>query len=316
MSCTLTIQAPSSDEVASRLHLVRQDLPVPQHLEVLVKMLAAPINPLDLLVLQDKYPVKPQSFHQGHPIPGYDGVAEIMECGQGADKGLSKGDKIIIKRHGLGTWRMHAVLSVQDVIKIPDDMELSTAAILRMGILTAYFMLEENKEVVKAGDWIILNGGTSIVAHFLGQFAHMKGARVISVIRDRPGSGATKKMLQAHGADTVWKYKELADSSHANGKRIMLGFDAVFGAGGQRLMHTLSPGATYVSYGFLGGLGPESNISVSQGLIFVKNLKLKAFRLSTSLAGVKDDEMMALFAWIAGMLKGGQLTEPLLDIVR
>ena len=93
-----------------------------------------------------------------------------------------------------------------------------------------------------------------MVVPFLGQLAHMKGVRVISVIHDQPCSGAPKKVLQAHGADAIWKDVKLAESSPQKGKSIILGFDAMSGAGGQRLMHTLSPGGTYVSHGFLGGL--------------------------------------------------------------
>lgn len=70
---------------------------------VLVKFLAAPINPLDLLVLAGTYPVKPTHHYQGQAIPGYDGIGEVVECGEGVTK-FNPGDLVVPSRFGLGKW--------------------------------------------------------------------------------------------------------------------------------------------------------------------------------------------------------------------
>jgi len=94
--------------------------------EVLIRFLAAPINPLDVLVLTGQYPVKPNHFHQDNPIPGYDGVAEVIACGESV-KHLSSGDIIIPSRFGIGSWRTHAIVTEcwLQKISLPREIEFA-----------------------------------------------------------------------------------------------------------------------------------------------------------------------------------------------
>jgi len=108
--------------------------------EILIKLHAAPVNPLDIYVMKGMYPVKPQHQHKGEPILGFDGVGEVLECGA-AVKNLSAGDIIIPKDYGMGTWRSHAVLDAGKVQKIPRPHDLTVAAILKLGIVPAYLLL-------------------------------------------------------------------------------------------------------------------------------------------------------------------------------
>lgn len=239
MAQTLTLNKFASNSLADGLQLLRHDIQRPGSGQALVKMIAAPVNPLDLFVLQDKYPIKPQNCEQGLPIPGYDGAGRVVECGQHVG-GLEVGAQVIVKRHGLGTWRTHGVFDDKDLLKVPVDMDPVAAAILRMGIVTAYLMLENNSDKLRPGDWMILNAATGVIAHFLIQFAHKKGLKVICVVRHRLDIAGTKKTLNNHGADIVLEESELCTTDVFESKKIMLGFDAVFGLEGEKIIEKLS----------------------------------------------------------------------------
>lgn len=114
----------------------------PKANEVLVKFLAAPINPLDILVLADLYPVKPDHEHSGEPILGYDGVGEIISCGSDVQT-LVPGDFVVPRKFGTGTWRSHAVLEVQSLQKVSRPLDLVFAAILRITIAPALCLVED-----------------------------------------------------------------------------------------------------------------------------------------------------------------------------
>lgn len=305
-------RAPGAPE--ETLRLLQHDIPSPGPSEVLVKMIAAPINPLDLLVLRDKYPVKPQSFVQGEMVPGYDGVAEIIKSGDNVGS-LKAGNRVIIKRHGLGSWRTHAIFNANDVLKVPNEMEPSAAAILRMSMLMAYLLTEESTRHVQPGNWIILNAATSTIAHFMVQFANAKGLNVICVIRERNDAARTKQMLQRNGAALVLEEEEILQADALKSKKIVLGFDAVFGEAGQRLISTLSAGATYVTYGFLGGLGAGASIAIDQELIFLKNITFRGFRLSSALSTLSDGEQEALFVLFSKQLQQGKMAMPMLELI-
>ena len=66
----------------------------------LVKMLAAPINPADLNIIQGKYPIKAQ--FSPYAIAGNEGVGQIVNCPNGF--GLKEGDWVIPLKKGVGTW--------------------------------------------------------------------------------------------------------------------------------------------------------------------------------------------------------------------
>ena len=75
---------------------------------VLVRFLAAPINPLDLLVLAGTYPVKPKYEHNGSGVLGYDGIGEILQCGAGV-RNLVPGDTVVPNTFGLGMFELQPV---------------------------------------------------------------------------------------------------------------------------------------------------------------------------------------------------------------
>ena len=317
MAQTLALSECGPDFSTDHLHLLQHDVPNPGFGQVLVKMLAAPINPLDLVVLQNKYPVKPQNSEQGQQIPGYDGAGCVIQCHPSVTEFVA-GDHVIITRHGLGTWRTHGLFSAQDVMKVPRDLAPEAASILRMGILVAYLLLEKNSAHIRPGDWIILNAATGVIAHFLVQFAQKKGLRVISVIRERSDVSKTKSLLRTHGSDIVLVETELASPAlnQLKGKRVMLALDAVFGTGGMQLIDTLSVGATYVSYGFLGGMSAGHNIRIGQESFFQRSITFKGFRFSSASSTLTEDERSSLCDWLAGMLRKGELKMPFLDRVK
>jgi NADPH:quinone reductase-like Zn-dependent oxidoreductase len=61
--------------------------------EVILKILAAPINPADVNIVEGTYPVKPH-FHEFGAIGGNEGVAEIVELGSKVT-GFQKGDWVV-----------------------------------------------------------------------------------------------------------------------------------------------------------------------------------------------------------------------------
>lgn len=63
--------------------------------EVVVKLLVAPISPLDLAVLRGKYPDKPKNRVDGDFVPSNDAIGTVIECGKNV-KDLQPGDVVSI----------------------------------------------------------------------------------------------------------------------------------------------------------------------------------------------------------------------------
>nr|POF21860.1 putative trans-2-enoyl-coa reductase, mitochondrial [Quercus suber] len=288
--------------------------PTPGKNQVLIRWLAAPINPLDVLVLKDVYPVKPIHKHEGRPIPGYDGVAEIIRCGESVTN-LTNGDIVIPSMFGIGTWRTHAVLDTNFLIKVNRPDNIAFAAILRTSIAPAFFLVEDIAKV-KPGEFIIQNAGTSAIAQMVVQFARRRGVGVISVIRHRTENDANeiKRSLISLGAHTVITETELIEGTNIRGKNITLALDSAFGSSGQALVKALSQGGTYAQLGFLEG--SESRITISARDLFGRQLSMRGFRGSGHLAARTVDEQRSLFNWFIELFNKNELILPILGLVK
>uniref|UniRef100_A0A8C2FH03 Enoyl-[acyl-carrier-protein] reductase, mitochondrial n=1 Tax=Cyprinus carpio TaxID=7962 RepID=A0A8C2FH03_CYPCA len=164
---------------------------------VLVNMLAAPINPSDINMLQGTYAILPELPAVG----GNEGVARVMEVGDKV-KALKVGDWVIPRDAGIGTWRTAAVLKADDLVTLPKDIPVLSAATLGVNPCTAFRMLTDFEEL-KPGDTVIQNAANSGVGQAVIQIAAAKGIQTINVIRDRPDLQQLSDRLTALGATHV-----------------------------------------------------------------------------------------------------------------
>ncbi|PIA89602.1 Trans-2-enoyl-CoA reductase, mitochondrial [Cercospora beticola] len=288
----------------------KQECLSPRASEVQVRFLMAPIHPLDKLVIGGRYPVKPVYKHMGEDILGYDGVAEVLAVGPQVDD-LYTGDLVIPSKFGLGTWRNVASLQRSDLEKIPRVKDLRFAAILRVSVMPAYFLVED-MATLRPGEYIIQNAGTSVMAQMVIQFARRHGIKTINVIRDRDQASAIMIQTALHqlGADTVVTESELLHNAASilENKKVTLAVDSVFGHSGRALMKALSAGGTYVQLGFLGG--NQETLDLEPNDIFGKQIVLRAFRGSAQLASRSLVQQQALCDWLVHLFNEGQILLP------
>lgn len=304
-----------SDQPGQYLHAKKFEVPSPSKTEVLVRMLMAPINPQDIMVLAGKYPVTPANHIEHEAIPGYDGVAEILQCGESV-KELKVGEWVIPKKHGLGTWRTHAVFQEDSLIKVSTGVDPKFAATLRMCVTPAYLLLEDMKQL-KPGDWIIQNAASGVIAQMVSQFARLKGLHTISIIRDTADARASeerKKKLLDMGADSVLTESELTASEPLSSqRRITLALDCVFGEQAAIMARHVSPNGLFVNYGSLGG--GSGSFGLTQDLLFWKQLTFRNFRLSACMATRSEAEIHDMMAWFIELFEKGALKVADVDTV-
>ncbi|KAM4655789.1 enoyl-[acyl-carrier-protein] reductase, mitochondrial isoform 1-T1 [Amazona ochrocephala] len=165
--------------------------------DVHVKMLAAPINPADINMIQGTYAIL-------SPLPavgGNEGVGEVLEVGSRV-AALKRGDWVIPATSGLGTWRTQGVFPERMLLKVPSDIPVLCAATLSVNPCTAYRMLADF-ETLAPGDSVIQNAANSGVGQAVIQIAKASGIKTINVVRDRPDLPKLVERLMALGADHV-----------------------------------------------------------------------------------------------------------------
>ncbi|KAF4124696.1 mitochondrial enoyl-[acyl-carrier protein] reductase / trans-2-enoyl-CoA reductase [Geosmithia morbida] len=273
---------------------------------VLVRTLAAPINPADINTVQGTYGAKPAftsliGTAEPSALPGNEGVLEVVSTG-GADTGLSKGDWVIPGATQLGTWRTHAVVEASRLIRV-DKTGLTPlqAATVSVNPCTAYRILRSygpsagpgpglgmRPLEVGSGQWFIQNGANSGVGRAAIQLARLWGLRSINVVRDRDTPEATDALVRELtdlGADVVvpesqflsrgWRDR-LADITRGGREHVGLGLNCVGGKSATSVARSLGDGATMVSYG---GMSKQP-VSLPVGLLIFKDIRFTGFWLT------------------------------------
>jgi mitochondrial enoyl-[acyl-carrier protein] reductase / trans-2-enoyl-CoA reductase len=270
-------------------------LPPPSPGQVLVGMLASPINPSNLLAITGEYAVLP-------PLPavgGSEGVGRIAALGENVS-GLSVGQLVLLPRGG-GTWVTHLLADARTLVPLPEVSDPLQLAMLTVNPPTASLMLSEFVPLA-AGDWMIQNVANSGVGSYSMQLAKRRGLRTVNLVRRESAVAATK----AQGGDIVLVDGEgVAErvKEATGGAAIRLGIDAVGGAATDRLAQCLSQGGTLVNYGMMSGepcqLAPSS-------LIF-RDITLKGFWLMKWFRETSRDAQRALYGELTQLVASGAL---------
>lgn len=256
-----------------------------------MRFLASPVNPADINQIQGVYPSKPTfttSLGTSSPIAvaGNEGVAEVISAGS-AVKTVGRGDWVILKAPGFGTWRTHAQATEDVFTKIENKEGVTACQVGTVSVnpCTAYRMLKDFGDM-KEGDWFVQNGANSGVGRAAIQLGKLFGFKSINVIRDRPdGVESLKKELKELGADVVVTEAELQAREFreqvkewTNGGReaINLGLNCVGGKAAVALAKVLSSEAHFVTYGAMS----KKPLELPASLLIFKNIHFDGFWVS------------------------------------
>ncbi len=180
--------------------------PEPKENEALVRVIASGVNPADPLTLSGKYA---REFGTHLPlIPGYDIAGIVEKTGVKVTK-LKAGDAIYGYPTFGGGWAEYVTITEGEVAAKPASLSFTEAAAVPMGALTAWQALVDVAQL-RAGQTILIHGGSGGVGSFAVQIAKARGARVIAT-----ASTANQDLLKQLGTDvaidyTKTKFEEIA----------------------------------------------------------------------------------------------------------
>uniref|UniRef100_A0A1A9WWH0 Enoyl-[acyl-carrier-protein] reductase, mitochondrial n=1 Tax=Glossina brevipalpis TaxID=37001 RepID=A0A1A9WWH0_9MUSC len=268
--CAKVLKFSNYGEPAEVLELVDELLPPPENNQVLVKILAAPINPADINTIQGKYPVKPKF----PAVAGNECVGEIQEVGS-CVKNLKKGQRVVPFTTSLGTWSTHAIYNEDQLLPISDKIGLAEAATFTVNPCTAYRML---KDFVKLSPehCIIQNGANSAVGQAVHQLCKAWGINSVGIVRDRPDIENLKNYLKKLGATEILTEVEVRTTKIFKEKQLpkpLLAFNCVGGKSATEISRHLDDKGIMVTYG---GMSREP-ITVATGPLIFKDISFRGF---------------------------------------
>ena len=185
---------------ADELHLASVPSPQPVSDELIVRVMAAGINPIDAKTRAGKGTSAAISAYPA--VLGYDFSGVVVSSPYPAFP-LQPGDAVYgmarVPRTS-GSYAEYIPVTSLSVARKPARLSHVEAAAVPLAALTAWGMVVQVADV-KPGERVLIHAGSGGVGHFAVQFAHARGAHVTAT-----GSARNLDFLRGLGADEVFDY--------------------------------------------------------------------------------------------------------------
>lgn len=293
----IEIEKPGGPEV---LREVRRALPAPEGNEVLLRIHAAGVNRPEVLQRLGMYPPPPGATD----IPGLEAAGTIAALGSDVTN-WNTGDEVCALLPG-GGYGEYAIVDAGSCLAKPPSLSMEEAAAIPETFFTVWANVFDDAQL-KAGETLLVHGGTSGIGSTAIAMAKAFGAKVIATA----GSDEKCKACLNIGADAAYNYKndkweeEIVKSGGADVVLDMTGGDFV-----ARNMECLNPKGRHVSIAFL--RGPEATINVMA--IMRKQLRLSGSTMKSRPPEEKARLAADIYAHVWPKISDGSI-KPLIDKV-
>ncbi|HRO00752.1 NAD(P)H-quinone oxidoreductase [Nitrobacter sp.] len=292
------ISKPGGPEV-----LVPQLRPVPSPgpREILIKVAAAGVNRPDILQRSGSYPPPPGASD----LPGLEVAGEVVSLGEGAGK-HRLGDKVMSLVSG-GGYAQYCVAHESIAIPVPAGFSMIEAGATPETLVTVWHNVFE-RGALKAGETLLVHGGSSGIGTMAIQLAKAFGARAIVTVGSREKADACLEL----GADHAINYKlqdfvaEVKAATAGAGADLIL--DMVGGDYIEKNYDAAALEGRIVQIAFLGG----AKTTVNFARLMMKRLHHTGSTLRPRSVADKAAMVDAIEARVLPLMREGRI-KPLID---
>ena len=233
--------------------------------EVLIEHTAIGLNYIDTYHRSGLYPLMMPSGL------GMEASGIIKEVGPEVTN-FSVGDKIAYAAVPLGAYSTHRIYRTKNLVKVPDEIDLTIAAAIMTKGLTTYYLLHKTYPA-SAGETILFHAAAGGVGQIFCQWAKSLGCKVIGTV----GSEEKINLAKKYGCDEVINYKEEDFSKKVmeitDGKGVPVVYDGVGKSTLEKSLKCLKTRGMMISFGNASGALDPINVPKMlqpKGLFFVR----------------------------------------------
>jgi putative PIG3 family NAD(P)H quinone oxidoreductase len=278
-----------------------RSVPAPGPGEILVKVLAAGVNRPDVAQRSGAYPPPPGASD----LPGLEIAGEVVALGTGATK-HKLGDKVMSLVAG-GGYAQYCIAQDAQAMTVPASLSIQEAGAIPETLMTVWHNVFE-RGGLKAGETLLIHGGSSGIGTMAIQLAKAFGAKVIVTVGGQDKADACLKL----GADRAINYKtedfvaETKTATNGSGANVIL--DMVGGDYIDRNYDAAAIDGRIVQIATLGGAKATINIAK----VMVKRLHHTGSTLRPRSNADKAAMVAAIEAKVMPLIRDGRV-KPLMD---
>ncbi|CAN5234831.1 zinc-dependent alcohol dehydrogenase family protein [soil metagenome] len=175
------------------------EMPQPGAGQVLIKIYAAGVNPVDTYLRTGIHAHAPKLPY----TPGKDGAGFIESIGDTVTK-LKTGDRVYAANSISGTYAEFSLCDEKHLSKLPDDITFEEGAGVWTPYATSYRALFQKAGAI-AGETVLIHGASGGVGIAAVQWAKQSGLTVIGTASSDTG----KALVETNGADAVFDHSDI-----------------------------------------------------------------------------------------------------------
>ncbi|WP_338822193.1 NAD(P)H-quinone oxidoreductase [Bradyrhizobium septentrionale] len=276
-------------------------LPVPKAGEILVKVAAAGVNRPDVAQRSGSYPPPPGASD----LPGLEIAGEVVALGEGATHKI--GDKVMSLVAG-GGYAQYCIAQDAQAMTVPPQLTMQEAGAIPETLMTVWHNVFE-RGALKAGETLLIHGGSSGIGTMAIQLAKAFGAKVIVTVGSQDKADACLKLGADHAVnykidDFVEAVKTATGGAGANVILDMVGGDYI-----DRNYDAAAVEGRIVQIAFLSGT-PKASANFAK--LMVKRLHHTGSTLRPGSNADKAAMVAAIEAKVLPLLREGRV-KPLMD---
>ena len=282
--------------------LQTQTLPVPSagNGQVLVRVQAAGVNRPDVLQRMGLYPApKGQS-----ELPGLEIAGDVVAIGAGVTR-FETGQRVMALVNG-GGYAEYCLADEGTTLHVPEGLSIIEAGGLPETFFTVWHNVFE-RGALKAGEWILIHGGTSGIGVTAIQLAKAFGSKVLTTTGSAEKCTAALKL----GADVAVNYRseDFLDAVKAatGGRGVDVILDMVGGPYIEKNIRALADDGRLVYIGFQSGSKAEIDFT----RVMHKRLTITGSTLRIRPAEVKAHIARKVEAEVLPLLASGEVRVPI-----
>lgn len=278
------------------MQLAEREKPQPASGEVLIKVVAAGVNRPDIVQRMGFYPPPPGAS----PIMGLEVAGEIVAVGDGVER-WKEGDTVCALANG-GGYAEYVAVPASQCLPVPKGLSLVEAAALPETFFTVWSNVFD-RAGLKAGEILLVHGGSSGIGTTAIQLAHNFGSRVFTTA----GSAEKCAACEALGAEKAINYKTedyvevVREATGGHGADVIL--DMVGGDYIDRNIQLAAKDGRIVNIAYLQG----ASVQVNMLPVMLKRLTLTGSTLRPQSAQVKAAIAGALESKVWPLIDEGKI---------
>lgn len=239
------------------MEFVEQEVPVPGTGELLVRVQAAGVNPVETYIRAGTYPLLPDLPY----TPGGNVAGIIEKCGEGSGP-WQEGDQVYSAATLSGAYAELALCSMDQLFRLPKNISFSQGAAIGVPAATAWRALFIRGEA-KPGDRVFIHGGSGSVGQAAIQLARANGLRVYA----SAGSEKGCKLVEKFGAVALNHNENGYDQKllkETDGQGVDLIVEMLANKNLEKDLNLLAPGGRVVIVGSRGRIDIDPRLTMGK----------------------------------------------------